>query len=103
MANKIKFILNGCDISFYAEAPKDITLQQLLEQTDKIVPDYCACGIWSAERYLQEYKGMTEADIKPDLVIDYDSVCIASENPSCRIVENWRRKDGPAQAQPDGD
>ena len=28
----MKFILNGCDISFVAEAPEDITLKQLLKQ-----------------------------------------------------------------------
>ena len=38
MANNIKFVLNGCDILFFAEAPEDITLKQLLEQTDKISP-----------------------------------------------------------------
>ena len=30
----MKFILNGCDISFTAEAPEDITLKQLLKQSD---------------------------------------------------------------------
>ena len=38
MAN-IKFILNGCDISFVAEASEDITLKELLAQTDKLKPD----------------------------------------------------------------
>ena len=28
----VKFVLNGCDISFVAEAPADITLEQLLKQ-----------------------------------------------------------------------
>ena len=32
MTNKIKFILNGCDISFIAEAPEDMTVKQLVEQ-----------------------------------------------------------------------
>ena len=45
----MKFVLNGCDISFIAEAPKDITLEQLLKQCDKIVPDWCACGICSCD------------------------------------------------------
>ena len=49
MAN-IKFILNGCDISFIAEAPEDITLKQLLRQCDKIKPDWCACGICSVDK-----------------------------------------------------
>ena len=46
----MKFILNGCDISFTAEAPEDITLKQLLEQCDKIEPDWCACGICSYKK-----------------------------------------------------
>ena len=29
---KITLVLNGCDISFWAIAPKDITLEQLLKQ-----------------------------------------------------------------------
>lgn len=38
----MRFVLNGCDISFTAEAPEDITLKQLLKQCDKIQPDWCA-------------------------------------------------------------
>lgn len=34
----MKFVLNGCDISFVAEAPADITLEQLLKQCDRIKP-----------------------------------------------------------------
>lgn len=49
MGDKIKFVLNGCDILFIAEAPKDITLEQLLKQCDKIKPDWCACGICSLD------------------------------------------------------
>ena len=45
----MKFILNGCDISFIAEAPEDITLKELLKQTDKLKPDWCACGIRSCD------------------------------------------------------
>ena len=48
-AKKIKFLLNGCDIDFIAEAPEDITLRQLLKQCDRIVPDWCACGIHSLD------------------------------------------------------
>ena len=44
MTNKIKFILNGCDISFIAEAPEDMTVKQLVEQASRIQPDWCACG-----------------------------------------------------------
>ena len=45
----IKFWLDGCDISFIAIAPANITLEQLLEQTDKIHPHWCACGIKTAD------------------------------------------------------
>ena len=52
----MKFILNGCDISFIAEAPEDITLKQLLKQCDKINPDWCACGICSYEKEYNIFK-----------------------------------------------
>ena len=71
----MKFILNGCDISFVAEAPKDITLEQLLKQCDRIKPDWCACGICS-------YDGTEEAEI----IIDYNSVSKANDDVSCQIV-----------------
>lgn len=55
----IRFILNGCDISFIAEAPEDITLKELLAQTDKIKPEWCACGfevlLQQKNRWLQKY------------------------------------------------
>ena len=44
---KVKFILNGCDISFCAIAPEDMTLVELLRQCDRIKPHWCACGIKS--------------------------------------------------------
>lgn len=75
---KIKFILNGCDISFIAEAPKDITLEQLLKQCTRITPDYCACGICALGK---EWYEETEADI----IIDYDNVKKANDNISCKI------------------
>lgn len=89
MANNIKFVLNGCDISFFAEAPEDITLKQLLEQTDKIFPDWCACGICSLERYNHGYgeNGWQETE----LLIDYDSIRkVGKYGVSCEIKEHWR-------------
>lgn len=74
--DKIKFILNGCDISFYAIAPKDITLEQLLKQCDKIKPEWCACGIKSGD--------FKDEDV--EIIIDYDSVKKANDNVSCRII-----------------
>lgn len=72
----MKFILNGCDISFVAEAPEDITLKQLLKQCDKIKPDWCACGICSCDE-----------DEEAEILIGYDSVRKANEDVSCEIEE----------------
>lgn len=70
------FKLNGCDISFIAEAPEDITLKQLLKQTDKIKPDWCACGICSVDD-----------DEEPEIIIGYDSVKKVNDSVSCTIKE----------------
>lgn len=78
MNNKIKFILDGCDISFIAQAPKDITLEQLLKQCNRIEPDWCACGINS-------YK--IESNDKVQLDIDYDDIRKRDKDAPCRIKE----------------
>jgi len=80
MKNKIIFMLNGCDISFVAEAPEDITLKQLLKQCNKIKPNWCACGI--ANLGMEDY---TEEDV--EIIIDYDSVKKTNEDVSCTIEE----------------
>ena len=72
--NKIKFVLNGCDINFIAEAPEDITLKQLLKQCDRIEPNWCACGICSARK-----------DENVELIIDYDDIKKADDSVSCQI------------------
>ena len=77
MEDKIKFILNGCDISFYAIAPKDITLEQLLKQCGKIKLDYCACGIC--------YGDVDEEEV--GMIIDYESVKKGDDSVSCSIKE----------------
>lgn len=74
--DKIIFILDGCDISFTAAAPKDITLEQLLKQCDKIKPDYCKCGIRTADY------NYTFDDVEID--IGYDNIKLIGE-PSCTI------------------
>lgn len=79
MAN-IKFILNGCDISFIAEAPEDITLKQLLKQCDKIKPDWCACGICSVDK-------VYDNDVDTEIRIGYDSVEKVNADVSCSIKE----------------
>ena len=70
----IKFILNGCDISFVAEAPADITLEQLLKQCDKIKPYWCACGIRTADPAYDT-----------EIFIDYDSIEKADDDVNCSI------------------
>lgn len=79
MSKTMKFILNGCDISFIAEAPEDITLKQLLAQCDKITPHWCACGICSVEKL----NFMTEP--KAEISIGYDSVTKLDKDASCWI------------------
>ena len=78
--DNLKFILNGCDISFIAEAPEDITLKQLLKQCDKIKPDWCACGICS-------YKKVYESDYEPEIIIGYDSIRKTKDDVNCKIIE----------------
>ena len=74
----MKFILNGCDISFYAEAPEDITLKQLLAQCDRIEPDWCACGICSSNH----------KDENTEIFITYNDVRKVNEDVCCTIKEN---------------
>lgn len=71
----MKFILDGCDISFYAEAPEDMTLKQLLTQCDRITPDWCACGI----------KSSNQPDKDTELIFTYDDVQKTSDDVSCKI------------------
>lgn len=80
MENVMKFVLNGCDISFIAEAPDDITLKQLIKQCDKIKPDWCACGICSLE-----YERYSE-DTEPEIIIGYDSVRKVNDDVCCKIT-----------------
>lgn len=85
--NKIKFVLDGCDISFIAEAPKDITLEQLLKQCDKIEPNWCSCGIKSIDKYNEGYK--EEYQNPPtEIIIDYNSIKKVDDNVSCNIKES---------------
>lgn len=75
----MKFILDGCDISFIAEAPEDITLKELLKQTDKLIPDWCACGIRSCD----------EDEIRHDaeVIITKDSIRLADDGVCATIKE----------------
>ena len=83
MSRRIKFMLDGCDIQFYAEAPADMTLEQLLKQCDRIEPDYCCCGICSADF----------DDNRLELRFDYDDVEKADGGVPCRIWEKGAHKD----------
>lgn len=75
----MKFMLNGCDIAFIAEAPSDITLEQLLRQTDKIKPYWCACGV----RTLNE----SEKNLPVEIEIGYSYIRKTDEDPPCDIVD----------------
>jgi len=75
-SNRMKFILNGCDISFIAEAPEDMTVKQLVEQADRIKPDWCACGVCKDTGY-EEYP--------TEIVFDYNSVRKTRDDVCCDI------------------
>lgn len=75
---RLKFKLNGCDISFVAEAPEDMTLKELLDQASRIKPYWCACGI----RYLEPDEYET-----PEIIFDYDDVKKADEEVNCNIFD----------------
>jgi len=75
---KVHFILDGCDISFGAEAPADMTLAELLKQCDRIQPDWCACGIRSYDPK-HDYS-------RVELSFDYDDVRKVYDPVSCRIT-----------------
>lgn len=78
LPNGIKFLLNGNEISIVAEAPKDITLEQLLKQCDRIKPYYRAeCGI----------RPIREGDGDTGVVITYDDVRTVSKYPEWEIME----------------
>lgn len=72
----MRFILNGCDISFIAEAPEDMTVKQLVEQASRIVPDWCACGICDAS----DCEGLAT-----EVYFDYNNVWKANDGVSCSI------------------
>lgn len=77
----MKFVLNGCDISFIAEAPPDITLEQLIKQCDKIKPYWCACGVCSLE------EASLPENIKTEIIIGYDSIKKVDDDVNCRIED----------------
>ncbi len=83
----MRFILNGCDISFIAEAPENITLKQLLKQCDRIKPDWCACGICSLE-----HEGFIDAE-RTDLFIDYEDIKKANDDVPCTILNEVEEDD----------
>lgn len=85
----INFVLDGCDINFYASAPADITLEQLLKQADRIEPGWCACGIRSD---VPEWR--FDDEFKPEIVFKYDDVIKTSDAVECTIHEDgsWRTR-----------
>lgn len=86
-SKNMKFILNGCNIWFIAEAPEYITLKQLIKQCDKIKPDYCACGLESFEKFQNELTGDYERG-ETDIFIGYDSISKTNDDVACTIIKN---------------
>lgn len=72
----ITFRLNGCDISFAAVAPADMTVEQLVKQGNRIEPDWCACGICAEDE-----------DYPPEIIFDYDDVKVANDDVNCTIKD----------------
>ena len=73
----MKFVFDGCDISFIVEAPEDITLKELLKQADRLVPDWCACGIRSCDE--------EELNTPTDVYIEKDSISLTDEHVAATI------------------
>ena len=83
-AKYVRFMLDGCDIQFVATAPEDITLKQLLKQCNRIVPNYCACGIRGLD--------ISEKGTPVDLAIEYDDIFKLDDDVSCAILPNGQSK-----------
>lgn len=80
--NIIRFAIKGNDDRYYvAEAPKDITLEQLLKQSDNIVGAYSAMGLGTYEEHFDDER-------PTDIVFDYDSIVKVSDNDSFNIIED---------------
>lgn len=78
----MKFLLNGCDISFVAEAPDDMTVKELVELADQIHPDWCACGVCSIS---------DGAEV--EIIFEHGKVKKASDDVACRIFKDLGHKD----------
>lgn len=73
----MKFMLNGCDISFVAEAPDDMTVKELVELADQIHPDWCACGVCSASN-----------EDEVEIIFEHGKVRKASDDVCCQIYKD---------------
>lgn len=74
----MRFVLIGYHISFIVEAPEDITLRQLIEQCDKIVKEWCNCGICSLDSAGFSNRNKTNIKIGYD---DIDIICADVPSP----------------------
>lgn len=83
--DRVKFVLDGCDISFMVTAPADMTIRQLLQQADRIVPDYCACGVRSFKKWSEH---MYKSEFHEELRFDYHDLVKIDESAECRIEKN---------------
>lgn len=77
----MRFLLDGCDISFIAEAPDNMTIKQLVEQADRIIPDWCACGVHSIK----------SNTIPTEIYFDYYDVWKSDDDVPCTILPKKKR------------
>lgn len=77
---RIRFMLAGCHSYFIASAPKDITLEQLLKQCNRIKSLGCECGI----RNLREDEITEETEI----IIDYEDIMKSHLDVNCKIEDD---------------
>ena len=70
-----RLVLRRMSVRLKSRSNED--LKDLLKQCDRIVPDWCACGICSSN-HKDEYT---------EIYITYDDVWKANESVSCKIKE----------------
>lgn len=68
---------DGENWTFNAETEEDMTVKQLIEQSNRIKPDYCACGVCSVPERLM--------DSPTEIIFDYDDVRKTGEVSPCTI------------------
>lgn len=83
----IVFEMSGCDISYIASAPEDMTIKELLDKVDEIKLLWCACGISKLTQKEQE-------EAKVEVAFTREKVQILDANVSgVRYTDEKRNKE----------